>query len=437
MNFVAADLGASSTRYCSDNGIISVSPNNMVFLPTMDVSLIQPDANDIESSLEVQIVKHETDNLGYFPANVLMGIMAEKHRNLDERPSVNSHKHVQRINYISAIVAAALSKIKFDLSDTLDLYLATPPIEVHDAEVAFRQGLKGTYTVTFPKYMGGTVVNFKVDDVYCYEESFMASTSFFFNLNGTPKDSNKKYLSGTVLSLDIGASTTDLAIIKNGRYLDKSGQTYRIGGNVARDNLTDLICQKYAIDLPIEDAEKTMAEGRLQLGNTYDDVRDLVDIAKADLAKQLTNYMQTYFKRVSVPIQMINAIVVSGGGSMQSQYANNDGEIVKTSEPMSYYVTKELVNWSSGTEVVEYGEEARFANVKGLFIRAKFNSIKKNQQTATSAQAVVTPVQAPVHSAPAATPVAPADTPVAPAATPFAPAAEVTKTADTPVVTAQ
>ena len=384
-NFVAADLGASSTRYCSDNGIISVCPNNLVYLPNMEVSTLQPDSNDIESSLEVQIVKHETDTLGYFPANVLMGIMAEKHRSLDEKPSVNSHKHLQRINYISAIVVAALSKIKFDLSDTLDLYLATPPIEVHEAEEAFRSGLVGTYTVTFPKYMGGTAVSFKVADVKCYEESFMASTSFFFNLNGTPKEDVVKYLTGNVLSLDIGASTTDLAIIKNGRYLDKSGQTYRIGGNVARDNLTDLICQKYAIDLPIEDAEKTMAEGRLQLGNTYDDVSDLVDIAKADLAKQLTNYMQTYFKRVNVPIQMINAIVVSGGGSMQSQYANNDGEIVKTSEPMSYYVTKELLSWSKGTEVVEYGAESRFANIKGLFIRAKFDSMKKAAASATPA----------------------------------------------------
>lgn len=384
-NFVAADLGASSTRYCSDNGIISVCPNNLVYLPNMEVSTLQPDSNDIESSLEVQIVKHETDTLGYFPANVLMGIMAEKHRSLDEKPSVNSHKHLQRINYISAIVVAALSKIKFDLSDTLDLYLATPPIEVHEAEEAFRSGLVGTYTVTFPKYMGGTAVSFKVADVKCYEESFMASTSFFFNLNGTPKEDVVKYLTGNVLSLDIGASTTDLAIIKNGRYLDKSGQTYRIGGNVARDNLTDLICQKYAIDLPIEDAEKTMAEGRLQLGNTYDDVSDLVDIAKADLAKQLTNYMQTYFKRVNVPIQMINAIVVSGGGSMQSQYANSDGEIVKTSEPMSYYVTKELLSWSKGTEVVEYGAESRFANIKGLFIRAKFDSMKKAAASATPA----------------------------------------------------
>ena len=134
------------------------------------------------------------------------------------------------------------------------------------------------------------------------------------------------------------------------------------------------------MDLPIPDAERTMAEGRLQLGNTFDDVSDLVNIAKTDLAKQLTQYMQTYFKRVNIPIQTINAIIVSGGGSVQSQYSKDTGEIVKTSEPMSYFVTNELKSWSSGTDVIEYGEEARFANIKGLYIKAKFDSIRKAQK---------------------------------------------------------
>lgn len=379
MSFSAIDLGASSSRYVSDSGRISVLPNNMVILPNMEQSLITPDSDDIESCLEVQITRHEPDKMGYFPVNVLMGIMAEKHRNMDERPSVNTHKHLQRINYISVIVATALNKLKFELSENLDLFIATPPIEVHVANEVFNEILVGTYKVYFPKYMGGTTVQFTIDSVKCYEESYMASASFFFNMNGTPKETSRKYLTGRVLSLDIGASTTDLSIIENGKYLDKSGQTYRIGGNVARDNLTDLICQRYAIDLPIPDAEKTMAEGRLQQGNTYVDVSDLVNIAKSDLAKQLIQYMETYFKRINVPIQMINAVVVSGGGSLQSQYATDDGEVIKTSEPMSYYVTEELQKWSQGTEVVSYGDEARFANVKGLFIRAKVLEMKKAQ----------------------------------------------------------
>ena len=104
---------------------------------------------------------------------------------------------------------------------------------------------------------------------------------------------------------------------------------------------------------------------------------------------------------VGIDINTINAIIVSGGGSMQSQYVNDDGEVVKTSEPMSYFVTQELLTWSKGTEVVAYGDDARFANVKGLFIRAKVDSMQKAQQpqavvqtqTAQQPQAVVQQTQ--------------------------------------------
>jgi len=396
-SLVSIDLGASSSRYCSDSGIISVVPNNMVFLPTMETSRIQSDAADIESNLEVQIVKHEANpnetpldqQLQCFPVNVLVGIMAEKHRNVNIRPDLNLHKHEQMINYISAVLAVAISKVKYGLDENIDLYLAMPPIEVEKASVEFKRRLLGTYTVTFPKFNGGTTVEFTISDVQCSAESLMACTSFFFNGNGSIKDNAKKYMQGTVLSLDIGASTTDLAIIRRGQFLDKTGKTYKVGGNVARDNLGDMITEQYAFDLPIADLERTMSEGRLQLGNNYADVSELVNAAKLDLAKRLIQHMQTYFKQVNIPIQTINTIVVSGGGSMQSQYIDDNGEIVKTSEPMSYFVTQQLTeDYSKGTEVVPYGEEARFANIKGLFIKAKFDNAKKAQERALAQQAM-------------------------------------------------
>lgn len=389
MSLVAVDLGASSTRYCSDSGIISVIPNNTVFMPSMEVSKLQSEANDIESNLEVQIIKHEANptetdmdkKLQCFPVNILVGIMAEKHRDVDVRPDLNLHKHEQMINYVSAVLACAVSKLKYGIDGDIDLYLAVPPIELDRAAEEFKRRLVGTYTVNFPKYNGGTSVEITIGNVFCTAESLMACTSFFFNGNGSIREEAKKYMMGTVLSMDIGASTTDLAIIRKGNFLDKSGKTYKIGGNVARDNLADMITERYAFDLPIPDLERTMAEGRLQMGNTYVDVSDMVASVKTNLAKQLIQHMQTYFKQVNIPIQTINTIVVSGGGSMQSQYANENGEMIKTSEPMSYFVTQQLTSdYSKGTDIVAYGEEARFANIKGLFIKAKFDSVKRAKE---------------------------------------------------------
>lgn len=379
MKFVAIDLGASGTRYVNENGQICELPNNMVFLPDMNQSRMVPDANDIESCLEVQITKVDGPACEYLPVNALIGIMAERHPDVKERPSVNTPKCLQRINYVSAITSAALSRIKYGIEEDIDLFLAVPPIQIHSARDKFNSNMLGKYKVIFPKYMGGTEVTVNIVSVNVEEESVMALTSFFFNMNGTVKESAKKYMTGTVLSLDIGASSTDLSITKAGRYLDRSAQTYMWGGNEARGALSDGVRERYTIDLPVEDAERTMAEGRLQLGNTYADVSDIVMSAKVSLAKKIYTHLQEYFKKIDIPVQTINAIVVSGGGSMQSQYINQDGEVIKTSEPMSYFVTQELTQWSPGTEVVEYGADARFANIKGLFIKAKLTSLKKQQ----------------------------------------------------------
>ena len=60
MNFVAVDLGASSTRFTSDSGKISVLPNNMVFLTPETTVDLQPYDGQIENALEV-IIRKEGD----------------------------------------------------------------------------------------------------------------------------------------------------------------------------------------------------------------------------------------------------------------------------------------------------------------------------------------------------------------------------------------
>jgi hypothetical protein len=85
---------------------------------------------------------------------------------------------------------------------------------------------------------------------------------------------------------------------------------------------------------------------------------------------------------------MVNSIIVSGGGSVASQYIDENGEAVITSAPMSEYVTEELQKWSPRTAVIEYGDEARFANIKGLFIRAMLSNKKKQAKAAEAGKTI-------------------------------------------------
>lgn len=388
MDFVAVDLGASDTRLVTNKGKIEVIPNNMVIIQEDTNVALEPYGTGIEEALDVTI---ECDNdAGVFPVRVLVGAMASRFSGANERPSLMMNKHVQRINYISAILSTAIAQIRYGFEDDLILYLAIPPVEIEQARKVLGKGLTGNYTVTFNKL--GRKVEFTVGEVKCYEESFLALLSYFFDRTGRLREESKKYWDGNILSMDIGASTTDLAIASNREYLEKSGQTYKTGGNVARDFLIDDIRAEYGYDMPVDVADKAMAEGRIQLGNSYKDIPELVQSAKQNFARQIVEQMQGYFRKVNMPLQIMKAIVVSGGGSMRSEY-EHEGNRVITSEPMSYYITEELNKICSGV-AVENKDEPRTANIDGLFIRANID-IRRREMAARNrgiAEGNVTPI---------------------------------------------
>lgn len=382
MEFIGVDIGASSTRVVSKSGRIGIIPNNAVMIDNLDEKIkFMPYDDEIENALDVIIRKKGVSDR--FPVHILYGSMAERYSRSNITPSVQKQKFQQEINYASIITAAAVSRINFGTKESFRVYLAVPPGEVKKAEEAFKKELVGQFTVELPKYSGGSTVNLNIEDVVCMEESVMAITSFFFSMSGSIREQATEFVTGNVLSMNIGASTTDLSMSKDCRYIEQSGRTIPVGGNLARDFLIANVYDEYGFELPTSAAEKVMAEGRIEIGNTIEDASKLVCDAKEQLAKDIVKRMELYFKSINMPIQTVRAIVVSGGGSLNSEYINNEGERVITVKPMSEFVTKELEDWCSHINVVHYGDEARLADLKGVYIRAsvddQMESARKNE----------------------------------------------------------
>lgn len=382
--FICLDLGASNTRYCSDDGITYWMPNNVAVInPDTVTRLDLWDTNDINERvnkhLDVTIEKTEGAS-DFFPVRALVGQVADRYTSVSDKPSGMENKHTQRINYINAITATAVSRyVTGNSGDTLNevyMYIALPPVEARSASDYVRAQLEGEYKVTFN--MLGEYVKIKVVSVKCIEESYAALTTFFFE-EGKLTEKGRRYANGNVLSLDIGASTTDLAAAQNMKFLERTGKTIKTGGNVVRDAVMNDVMSQKNIDLNIDGAEAAVAEGRVQAGIAYIDCGDIVANAKRLFADQIVNAMQTYFKQIGIPIQSFMAIVVSGGGSMAGEYYDADGKLHKTSEPMAYYITEKLKNVCS-TVAVEYIEDnPRLANIKGLFNRAIFEKAKRER----------------------------------------------------------
>lgn len=413
MDFVGVDIGASGTRYVTSRGHIAVAPNNMVKLPLDKQVFMEPYSSDPEAALEL-LVTRKVNGALYGQWHVLYGQMASRYSGNNETPTLLQSKYEQEINVLSAIMAAALGVMKDGLSSDLGLYVALPPAEVKGSLDKVIEKFGGEYEVNFIKL--NRVVTLRFHRVMAYEESFMALLDFFFQMNGALRPEAAKYGTGNLLSLDIGASTTDLAIVQDMQYMEHTGRTIKVGGNVTRQIMQDWVVQNYGFDAPDATLEQAIAEGRIQMGNGYDDCSEAVKMAKRELAKSIVNQVQSYFRSVNIPIQTLRAIVVSGGGSMQGSYVNENNEEVVTSPSVSEYITEYLLQICGNVEVEQMKQSPRLANVTGLFIRASMDMLRweKARQAQADTQPAVTP----------ASPVAPAASTAAPVAAPSQEAAQ-------------
>lgn len=381
-DFVCVDCGASSTRFTSTKGSIDVIPNNMVILePTKSIEMESYDG-DVEDVLDVTI--EATNKNNFFPCRVLIGMLAERYSKNNIRPSAMLNKTDQQTTYVSIIVATALKKIKEKLTDEINLYITLPPVEAKYSKQKAIDGLTGSYTVTFNQ--SHKEVKFNIISVNVFAESYMSIMSFFFNMQGGLREEAKNYKEGIVLSLDIGASTTDLAVAKDKKFMEKTGYTIKAGGNITRATFQEYIKGMYGYDISIPSSEKAIAEGRIPVGSTYQDCGEAVNNAKSVLASTIVNEIQTYFTSVGIPLQEVKAVCVSGGGSLSGMYLNDDGEYVQTSRPVSEFIMDELHKICPTVDVIPYGDESRLANVKGLYIRANIDVIYAERLAKTGQQ---------------------------------------------------
>lgn len=371
MDFVAVDIGASNTRYLSTDRRVYFLANNMTFISNMDdVIDLAPIDDTPENNLDVSIWKEgeSTD----FPTRVLIGVLADRYGRVSQRPSQMLFKADQQISYVSCIMTAALSKLKNpDLRDKMNMFIALPPTEADVKKEQFAERLAGKYTVKFNRIgKEGTTVQFEINKVACYPESRMALIQYL-NDPVYAEERRKKYAGCTILSLDIGASTTDLVMFKNGnQYYDKASRTFKTGMNSARSKVAKGVLKLTGLDIPTDSIEQCMVEGRVRRGNTYELITDVLNEAKADVATDIITRLDEYFNDIRIPLTDVNYIIVSGGGSMASSYIDENGQVVKTSEPMSVHITNALNKICPGVGVEFFGDEPRLANIKGLGLAA-------------------------------------------------------------------
>lgn len=385
--FLGVDLGASNTRFVADDGKFYEVDNNVREVGINEHIRIKPyAANTYEdrvlNSLDVEIDRLNGESK-YIKskARYLVGPLATR-LGASSTPNGLQNKANQRINYINAIIAVALSKLflNADGGDTR-LLIGLPPIELSNnatSEDILKKELVGTYKVSFKADIQREVM-FSISEVVCLEESLLTLICFVFSPNGAYREEAKPYLTGNVLGIDIGASTTDLGRLIKGHYEEKSGKTIKIGGNFVLDIIADGIRAEYGYEPGHDELQRAVETGRLEQGAEIIDISEMLAEAKREYAIELKDKMKDYFS--TMPLSSFKAVVVGGGGSMASSYVNEAGDVIETTAPMSTYLWEEFMADSNlSIPFIQVNTDPRHANIKGLFIRALVEKIAEAQK---------------------------------------------------------
>lgn len=374
MLHICTDQGASSTRFSVNNSKVYKNPNNFIEVDIESDIRNTPYTQEFVDNMDLTISKDgESD---FFPVRILGGTLAERYSSSSAKPSMLSSKSRQPVNYYSVISSVVnsilLSEDAEDCKSPVDVtcYMCLPPVEItgnNENEDYVKSQLAGKYTVRLNKM--DREIEFNIKEVNVYAESVLAVVAFLFNQDATQRTEMAKYNKGYILGFDLGASTADLVLIKDRRFIEHSGYTCKLGGNIIDDLMRSEIRRKFGTEVSNDDIIEAVRTGRLAYGSSYKDVSAELQKCKKQYASMLFEKVETYFASNNIGLQSIKAVFMSGGGSMQSSYMDESGKEIVTSPSVGEYIDEMLKKVCDSVDMVlSPSVNPRECNIVGLIL---------------------------------------------------------------------
>lgn len=256
-----------------------------------------------------------------------------------------------------------------ELDVTFKVSILLPPLEhdTNEAKLAEKVRKISSIKSLIPQDVSA---NFKVGDVGIYPEGVAAFfCAYYTEANGAILEipTNKKFATGYVLVLDIGAGTTDVVLIKDTELVQNSKDTFKRGGNTVESVVRNEIKKRYGFSP--KQLASVIATGILDEGVQQHEVDDILNMAKDMYSKSLMEEIRQYLERMMLDMPEIKGVLVVGGGSLPSI---RDEQVV--SPAMSDVLLKYFKVLAPNITMVDTSDKnPRHMNISGLELIHKFS----------------------------------------------------------------
>lgn len=259
-----------------------------------------------------------------------------------------------------------------NLDVTFDISVIVPPLE-HSNSIADMERLVRSVSMinmVVPMYIKNVI---RIGDVRVFPEGVSAFFGAFFKEQGDgliEEPNNTEFESGYVLVMDIGAGTTDLALIQDSTLVENSMDTFKLGGNAVQSEILKSIKAEYKGHTPTQrESIDIITTGYMPLGVDRINVVNMIENAKNTYAHNMIEKLATYFEGLGIEMGSLKGLLVIGGGSLPIE--TKDGEILSTA--MADLILAFLRNLNSRTKLMYIGDKnPRLLNIDGLTYMHKY-----------------------------------------------------------------
>lgn len=246
------------------------------------------------------------------------------------------------------------------LNVTWSVGVLCPPVQMSmkDKLIDRLSGIKELSTI-IPQEL---TIELNIESIRVFPEGISAFFAVAFNEDLTLRSQYKGILeSANILVVDVGAGTTDVAVIDKFRAIEGTLDTYPIGGNN--------VYQQVGRQLKAEGrniSETALIEstvtGFVTDGSSRIDISDTISRVKEKIANALAGRIRSTFEFSMYDPRSLNYLLIVGGGSIEG-----------ISTPLGEYVLRAVKSYAPNIAILEIpeGMDVRQLNIQGLTRLAK------------------------------------------------------------------
>lgn len=196
-----------------------------------------------------------------------------------------------------------------------DVTLLLPPADIEVGAGKLKDMVKSIGCIDF--YMPEVHKNLVIRSVNVLPEGFCAYIGMLYDMNRRVRTGFDYLKKETVIIFDIGAGTTDITVVENGKPIIATRYTMSIGGNNVHQKVRSEL-NKRGLELPEDVVRLGVERGYVKDGSKKVPIFKEIAEAKSAVSRTIVANVRNFFESTQYPIRNIEDMIVCGGGAVDS-----------------------------------------------------------------------------------------------------------------------